>query len=105
MLFFLNVKINQPTDMPIERFYEIWDQEAQAALGAKEAGVVKGIWKVVARRQVLLVIDVPSHDDLDRAIASLPIFRAMGGSMDVEILPIRPYESFAEDLAKEAGRA
>ncbi len=105
MLFFLNVRVNQPTDMPIERLYHIWYQEAQAAIGAAEAGVVKGIWKVAGKRQVLVIVDVPSHDDLDRALASLPIFRAMGGSLDMEILPLRPYENFAEDLAKEVGQA
>lgn len=105
MLFFFDARVSQPTDMPIERLNQIWDQEAQAAMGAMEQGLIKGLWKVAGKRQVIGIVDVPSHDDLDRAIASLPIMRAMGGSVDIEWLPIRPYENFAEDLAKEVGRA
>ena len=28
----------------------------------------------------------------------------MGGSVDMEILPLRPHENFAHDLAEEVGR-
>ena len=47
---------------------------------------------------VLAVIDLPSAEDLDRALASLPIIREMGAGVKTEALPIYDYATFAEDL-------
>lgn len=55
---------------------------------------------------VLAVLDVPDHDTIDQALMGLPIFRSLGGGVKTEVLPIRPYASFREDLrrAVEASR-
>jgi len=47
--------------------------DADITAGAVEAGVVTHLWKVAGQRVVLAVIDLPSAEDLDRALASLPI--------------------------------
>jgi muconolactone delta-isomerase len=100
MLFFLRVDVRQPEGMPLKQFYEIWSREAEAALAAVKAGKVKALYKVSGRRVVLAILEADDHDQLDRMLASLPIVRELGGSVALELLPIRAYESFAEDLHK-----
>jgi muconolactone delta-isomerase len=63
-----------------------------------EAGAVKHLWKVSGQRVVLAVIDLPTAEDLDRALAGLPIIRELGPGMKTEALPIYDYKTFAEDL-------
>ena len=42
--------------------------------------------------------DLPSAEDVDRALGGLPIIREMGGGVLTEALPIYEYETFAADL-------
>jgi muconolactone delta-isomerase len=101
MLFFVRFDVHQPEDMSNRELVEIWDREADAALGAMEAGAVKHLWKVSGQRVVLGVLDLPDAETVDRALAGLPIITEMGGSVDTEVLPIYDYATFAGDL-KEA---
>ena len=98
MLFFVRFDIRQPDNVSNPDLVAIWQREAAAALGAKEAGAVKHLWKVSGQRVVLAVVDFPSAEDLDRALAGLPIIREMGPGMRTEALPIYEYETFAADL-------
>ncbi len=101
MLFFVRFDVHQPEGMSSRELVEIWDREADAALGAMEAGAVKHLWKVSGQRVVLGVLDMPDAETVDRALAGLPIITEMGGSVDTEVLPIYDYATFAADL-KEA---
>jgi muconolactone delta-isomerase len=98
VLFFVRFDVKQPEQLTNADLIAIWKREASAALGAKEAGVVKQLWKVAGQRVVLAVIEVPTAEDVDRALGSLPIIREMGGGMRTEALPIYDYATFAEDL-------
>jgi len=98
VLFFVRFDITQPANVSNEDLVGIWQREAAAALGAVEAGAVKNLWKVSGQRVVLAVIEVPSHEDLDRALAGLPIVREMGPGVKTEALPIYDYATFAGDL-------
>jgi muconolactone delta-isomerase len=98
MLFFVRFDVTQPSTVSNSDLVEIWKREAEAALGAVEAGAVKHLWKVSGQRVVLGVIDLPSAEDLDRALAGLPIIREMGAGVKTEALPIYDYAAFAEDL-------
>jgi muconolactone delta-isomerase len=98
MLFFVRFDVTQPNTVSNSDLVEIWKREAEAALGAVEAGAVKHLWKVSGQRVVLGVIDLPSAEDLDRALASLPIIREMGAGVKTEALPIYDYATFADDL-------
>ena len=100
MLYFARFEVGQPAGMPLDQFLAHWYEEAKAAQQAQAAGVVKGLWKVAGQRVVLAVLDLPDHDAVDRALAGLPIFRSLGGAIKTEIVPIRPYEAFAEDLRR-----
>jgi muconolactone delta-isomerase len=101
MLFFVRFDIHQPESMSTRELIEIWDREADTALGAMEAGAIKHAWKVSGQRVVLAVCDFPDTETLDRALAGLPIVQELGGSAKTEALPIYDYRTFAADL-KEA---
>ena len=101
MLFFVRFDVTQPASLPNADLVEIWKREAAAAGGAREAGAVTHLWKVSGQRIVLAIVDLPSAEDLDRALAGLPIIREMGGGVKTEAWPIYDYATFAADL--EAG--
>jgi muconolactone delta-isomerase len=98
MLFFVRFDIHQPETMSNRELTEIWDREADAALGAMDAGAVVHLWKVSGQRVVLVVCDFPDAETLDRALSGLPIVQEMGGSVTTEALPIYDYRTFAADL-------
>lgn len=98
MLFFVRFDIHQPESMSNRELTEIWDREADAALGAMDAGAVVHLWKVSGQRVVLAVCDFPDAETLDRALTGLPIVQEMGGSVRTEALPIYDYRTFAADL-------
>jgi muconolactone D-isomerase len=98
MQFFVRFDITQPVNVDNPELVAIWQREAAAALAAKSAGAVTHLWKVAGQRVVLAVVEFPTAEDLDRAIASLPIIREMGHGMRTEAFPIYPYETFASDL-------
>jgi muconolactone delta-isomerase len=102
MLYFGRFDVHQPESMSIDQLMKIWYEEAQAALGAMDAGAVKGLWKVAGQRVVLALLDFPDHDSLDQALGGLPIMQQMGGSVELEVLPVRDYRDFAEDLKAAA---
>ena len=66
MLLMFKARINKPADMSNKDFYTVWRKEAEAALGAKEAGVIKGIWKVAGKPEVVVIMEVESGDMLDQ---------------------------------------
>jgi muconolactone D-isomerase len=103
MLFFVRVDIHQPESMSTQELLSIWLEEARAALEAKAAGVILGVWKVAGQRSILSICDFPDHKALDRGIAGLPLVRRLGGAVVTEAVPIRPYEDFARDLERAVG--
>ena len=98
MLFFVRFDVRQIDSFSNQDLVETWKREATAALGAIEAGAVKHLWKVAGQRVVLGVIDLPSAEDLDRALGGLPIIREMGAGVTTTALPIYGYTTFASDL-------
>ena len=98
MQFIVRFEVTQPANVSNADLVDIWKHEAEAALGAIDAGVVTHLWKVAGQRVVLGVIELPSAEDLDRALASLPIIRQLGPGVKTEALPIYEYTTFAADL-------
>ncbi len=106
MLFFLDFNVEYAADMTQKDLFSIWSREAEAALGAKKAGVVVDLWKCVGARRVVAVVDVDSHDTLDQILFTLPIMKEMGQHVYIDVTPLRRYEDFAADVngwLKEAG--
>ena len=98
MLFFVRFDVTQPANVSNKDLVETWIREAAAAIGAMDAGAVPHLWKVAGQRVVLAIIDLPTGEDLDRALGSLPIIREMGPGVKTEALPIYDYRTFAADL-------
>lgn len=82
----------------------VWAKEAEAALDAKSAGVVKDLWKVVGERKVLAIVDVDTPDALDQILFDLPIMQKMGHHVQVDVQSLRRYEDFAADVKDRIGR-
>jgi muconolactone D-isomerase len=95
MLFFCKVRVDH-SRISEDELWNLWEQEAKAALHAKSAGTMVAVYKVVAQRRVIMIIDVPDHDFFDRLGMGMMPMRHI---FEVEeILPLREYESFAEDV-------
>jgi len=98
MLFHLDFHVEYPASMSQKELFAIWAAEADAALGAKEAGVVVDLWKCVGERRVVAVVEVVSHDALDQILLDLPIMQQHGQHVHVEVTALRRYEDFAADV-------
>ncbi len=98
MLFHLDFQVGYSANMTQNDLFDIWTEEASAALGAKEAGVVVDLWKVVGERNVIAIVNVESHEMLDQILLDLPIMRRMGQHVQVNVRAIRTYEGFASDV-------
>ncbi len=98
MLFFLDFQVEYGADMTQKDLFTIWAEEAKAALGAKEAGVVVDLWKCVGERRVLVIVNVDSPDTLDQILFTLPIMKTMGQHIQVKVTALRRYEDFAADV-------
>jgi muconolactone D-isomerase len=80
--------------------FAIWAREAEAALGAKQAGVVVDLWKCVGMRRIVAVVNVDGPDTLDQILFDLPIMKEHGQHIQVEVTALRRYEDFAADVKK-----
>ena len=100
MLYLLDFHIEYPATMTQKDLFTIWAREADAALGAKSAGVIVDLWKCVGSRRVVAVVKVDGPDTLDQILMDLPIMKEHGQHIDVEVTPLRRYEDFAADVKK-----
>ncbi len=98
MLFHLDFSVEYGGEMSQQDLFRIWAEEAGAALGAKEAGVVVDLWKCVGMRRIIAVVDVDSPNTLDQILFDLPIMKQMGQYVDVVVTALRRYEDFAADV-------
>ncbi len=98
MLYLLDFNVEYPVKMTQKELFSIWSEEADAALGAKEAGVVVDLWKCVGQRRIVAVVNVDSHDVLDQILLDLPIMKQHGQHVQVQVTALRRYEDFAADM-------
>ncbi|TAE61840.1 MAG: transporter [Nostocales cyanobacterium] len=98
MLYHLDFRVEYPDDMTQQELFKIWSEEADAALGAKQGGIVVDLWKCVGTRRVIAIVDVPTPDILDQILLDLPIMKKMGQNVQVEVTSLRKYEDFAADV-------
>lgn len=103
MLFHLDFKVEYAADMTQQDLFRIWAEEAEAALGAKKAGAVVDLWKVVGMRRVFVVVNVDGPDTLDKILFDLPIMKRMGQHVQVTVSALRRYEDFAADVKARLG--
>ena len=95
MLFHVSFRVEH-TRLDRDEFWDEWERETQAALGAMEAGVIKSLYKVAGQRRVIGIVEVESHDQLDQMVmGALPVSHHL--TLE-EVLPVREYAAFAEDV-------
>ena len=95
----VHAKLHKPDRMSNKEFFGVWKKEAAAALGAVEAGVIKNIWKVAGKYDVIVVMSVESVDQIDEIMHSLPIWNlGYDYIVDMEWTMLRPYENWAKQL-------
>lgn len=100
MLMLFMADIVKPAGMDDREFFRIWKAESEAATAALRSGDIKHLWKAAGRYQVIGVFDLPDGDAMDAALHALPIWQ-MGHhelAQNVQWIPLRPYENWAEDL-------
>ncbi|MFN3613835.1 MAG: muconolactone Delta-isomerase [Rubrimonas sp.] len=100
MLYHLAFRVEYGADQSQQDLFRVWAEEADAALGAKGAGVVVDLWKVVGERRVFAVVNVDGPDTLDAILFDLPIMKRHGQHVQVEVKALRRYEDFAADVKK-----
>lgn len=103
MLFHLDFYVEYPADMAQAELFRIWAEEADVALGAKEAGVVVDLWKAVGERRVIAIVNVDGPDTLDQILLDLPIMKQHGQHVHVDVTALRRYEDFASDVKERLG--
>jgi len=97
MLFFVKVRVD-PKGMSLDDLWNLWEKEAEGAKGAMKAGKVVALYKVSGQRRVIGILNMDSHDELDKVLmAGLPMAHYLEFE---EVLPVREYESFADDLKR-----
>ena len=102
MQFLVRFDVTQPANVTNQDLIAIWIREAEAAIAAMDGGAVPHLWKVAGQRVVVGVVDVPTAEDLDRALGGLPIIQEMGAGVQTEALPIYEYRQFAHYLGEGA---
>jgi len=97
MLFLLDINVDD-RGLGLEELFDLWEKEADAALQAKEGGLIRHLFKVVGQRRVIAVIESDDADMVDDILmAKLP----MAHNLSIDgVMPIREYASFAASLKK-----
>lgn len=101
MLFLIRATVHQQ-NLTNEELWTLWQKEIIIAKKAMENGKIVSAYKVAGSKEVVLIYQADSHDELDRVFtAQLPLADYL--TID-EMTPIRPYLDFAEDVINRWGR-
>ena len=80
MLFHLDFRVEYSAEMSQNDLFDIWSEEAAAAVGAKKAGVVVDLWKAVGDRRVIAIVKVESMEMLDQILLDLTYHETNGST-------------------------
>jgi hypothetical protein len=100
MLFLFRATALKPDDVENAEFYSRWLREADAAIAAREAGLIKWVYKLGGQPTIVAAIEVASPDDMDRLLLALPFWSEGSSSWihDVSWEPLREYDAWRADL-------
>lgn len=97
MLFYIRVSVQQK-ELSTEELWALWEKEIAVGSKALQAGKIVSAYKVAGSKEVILIYDADSHDELDRVFtAQLPLADYITVE---EMTPARPYLNFGEDVTK-----
>ncbi|SFQ72844.1 methenyltetrahydrofolate cyclohydrolase /5,10-methylenetetrahydrofolate dehydrogenase (NADP+) [Psychrobacillus psychrotolerans] len=101
MLFLIRATVHQQ-NLSNEELWTLWENEITIAKKAMESGKIISAYKVAGSKEVVLIYQADSHDELDRVFtAQLPLADYLTIN---EMTPIRPYLDFAEDVINRWGK-
>jgi muconolactone delta-isomerase len=100
VLVFFRAVVRKPDAVSRKEWYSMWAREAEASLAALEAGVIRSLYKVAGRHEVIGIMEFADGDALDAAVESLPLLAEGFSSAieDIQFVPVRPYEHWAAHL-------
>lgn len=104
MEFLLHAKLHKPDRMSHQEFFGAWNQETAAVIAARSAGVIKNVWKVPGRYEVIAIVELESTAQIDPITHSLPFFKlGYDYACDFTWTMLGSYDDWAKqvtDLAK-----
>ncbi|WP_309639482.1 muconolactone Delta-isomerase family protein [Methylibium sp.] len=104
MELLLHARLHKPERMSNQEFFSAWKQESVAVLAGVKAGVIKSVWKVPGRYEVIAIVEVASVEQIDPLTHSLPLFKLGYDYLcDFEWTLLGSYEEWAQRLDGLAG--
>lgn len=105
MDIFFRVKLAKPESMSLSDFFDVWIKETEAVLAARDAGVMKWVYKVAGQYEVVGVMAVESAEQLDDLMHQLPVWRDSNSHtvVDMEWLPLTSYEKWSAQMKRHNG--
>lgn len=96
----LHARLRKPDRMSHQEFFGVWKQETEAVLAARDAGVIKQVWKVPGRYEVIAVVEIASVDQIDPMTHSLPFFKlGYDYAVDFQWTLLGSYDDWAKQVA------
>ena len=103
MELLLTAKLRKPDRMSHAEFFGVWKQETEAVIAGRTAGVIKSVWKVPGRYEVIAIVEVASLDQIDPITHSLPFFKlGYDYACDFEWKLLGSYDDWAKQVAELA---
>lgn len=99
MELMLHARLRKPDGMSNKEFFGAWKQESEAVLAGVKAGVIKSVWKVPGRYEVIAIVTLDSVEQIDPLTHSLPLYKLGYDYLcDFEWTLLGSYEAWAEQL-------
>jgi muconolactone delta-isomerase len=104
MLYMFQGRLEKPAEMSNAEFYGLWEKESEAAVALAESGLIKWVYKIAGRPEIVWLVDATDHDDMDRFLEKLPIFSLGFAHLvrDLKVTPLREYAGWYTDLKRLA---
>ena len=103
--FSLRVRIDINRYPSAEALLDRWLEEAEAAEGAEQAGLIQAVWKDVSEPVVYSVLRIEADDALQAHASLLEAFKGLPMGQDNALLiehvaQVRPYSEWRDFLRK-----
>ncbi len=89
MLYMVQMQVNLPVDMDVDRANKLKADEKALAQQLQRDGKWQHLWRVAGRYANVSIFDVESHDELHQMLSSLPLFPYM----DVQVTALARHPS------------
>ncbi len=80
---------------------QLIDAEVEAVLRLYQADVIREIYTRANSRGVLFILEGESSEEVSKTLNDLPAVQR--GVLDIELIPLAPFQGFLRSLREEAG--